>query len=252
MKAQCKYAFLSGLHMRGPVFAVIFVMNTIFITLGLADRLPLAAKITSVSLGGLAIAVMLAACIIGDIAIFRRIFTAPAAYLYALTPAPRWKDLAAGIIAMAVMDIFSMAFVIGSQVWLSLHLAGQDIRQVIINALRENSDYLRYGTGGLLLLLAGYFLVLSIILFSVTVKKSFLYKIPASGFLAFLLAGACVYAVTLSQLLLAPLGSVQRYGIFIIISLGSNQMVIYALLLLLEAAVLFAGTSHLMEKRINI
>jgi len=253
VKAQFKYAFLNGIYIRGPVFAVIFVMNTVFIALGSAGLLPVAARITAVSLGGVAIAVMMAANFIGDINISRRIFAAPGAYLQMLTPAPRWKTLFASIAVMAVMDIVSMAFVIASQVFLALNLAGGEIQSIVVNALRDNPDYLIYGLFGALLIITAYLLVLSIILFAVTAQKSFLYKLPASGFLAFLLAWACVYAVSLSQLVLAPFGSVWRYGIFIIITLGSNVMFMaYILLLLLEAITLFIITSNLLEKRINL
>ena len=253
MKAQFKYAFRSGLYIRGGVFAVIFVMNTVFITLSMAGQLPLAARITAVSLGGVAIAVMVAANFIGDFSIGRRIFAAPGAYLQMLTPAPRWKILLASVVAMSVMDIVSMAFVIGSQVMLALNLVGGEIRNLIASTLRDNPEFVIYGIWGALLIIAGYFLVLSIILFAVTAQKSFLYTLPASGFLAFLLAYACVYAVSLSQLILVPFGSVQRFGIFIIISLGSNVMFIaYILLLLIEAAILFVISSKLLEKRINL
>jgi len=58
MKVQFKYAIRAGLYARGPVFAVIFIMELIFIVLGSLGILPLAAQITAVSLGGTAIAVM--------------------------------------------------------------------------------------------------------------------------------------------------------------------------------------------------
>ena len=252
MKAQFKYAFLSGLYARGGVFAVIFIMNVTFIALGSLGLLPLAAHITAVSLGGVAITVMMAANIIGDIAIVRRMFTAPGAYLHALTPAPRWNILLASIIAMLAMDFTTMAFVISSEVWLSFNLAGNDIWNMVWNYIRENPQNLNYLLWGILLVAAGYLFIVLIILFSVAAKKSVFYKMPASGILSFILACACVYAASLLQLVLTPLGTIERHGIFIILTLGSKAAPLYVLLILLEAAALFIITSKFIEKRINI
>ena len=253
MKAQFKYAFLSGLNARGGVFAVIFIMNTVFIVLGSLGMLPLAAHITAVSLGGVAIAVMMAANIIGDIAIVRCMFTAPGAYLYALTPSPRWKILLASIITMLVMDLITMAFAISSEVWLSFNLAGDDIWNIVLEAIRANAPHLMYVVWGFLLLVAGYLLIVLIILFCSAAKRSIFYMMPASGILTFLLACACVYVISLLQLALTPFGTIERQGIFIILSLGSKaSLPVYVLLTLLEAAGLFVITSKFLEKRVNI
>jgi uncharacterized RDD family membrane protein YckC len=87
---------------------------------------------------------------------------------------------------------------------------------------------------------------------SITAKKSLLFSVPASGLLAFLLACACFYVISLLQLLLIPFGTVQRYGLLILLNLGSNALPFYALLTLLEAAALFVITSKLMERKINL
>ena len=257
MKAQFKYAFLNGIYIRGPVFIIIFIMNFLFIILGSLGLLPFAAHVTAVSLGGAAITLMLVVNIIGDVLIIRSVFSAPGAYLQALTPTPRWKILFISVIIMTLMDLFSMAFVIGSEFWLSYNMIGMsgydELLNIVRAALEENPTYLRYVLLGILMFLAAYLLVLSIVLFCVTAKKSFLYKMPASGILAFLLACLCLYFVSLSQLLLAPFGIVEIHGIFIIITLGPNVIFpIYFLLLLMEASALFVVTSKLIEKRINI
>ena len=252
MKAQFKYTFLSSLYVRGSVFAVIFVMNTVFIILGSLDLLPFAAHVTAVSLGGVAIAVMIAANVIDDVAICRRMFSAPSAYLYALVPVPRWKILLTSIIAMTVMDCITMTFVIISEVWLSFNLVGKGIWQIAVTFFNQNPSGLFYIVWGFLLLLAFYLLGMLIILFCITAKKSVFYKKPASGLLAFLLACGCVYAASLLQLILAPFAVIQRYGIFIILTFGSNMALFYIVLTLLEATALFGVTSKLMEKRMNI
>ena len=252
MKAQFKYAFLTGLFFRGPVFAVIFVMNMTFIILGTLGLLPFPAQVTAVSLGGVAIAVMFAANIGGDVAIGRRMFTAPEAYLYALTPVPRRKILLASVIAMAVMDLISMAFVIVCEVWLSLNLAGIGIWQIVMNAFSSGS-YFVFILWHILLFIAGYILFMMIILFCAAMKKSFFHKLPAPGFLAVLLAIGCFYIVSLLQLLLAPFGTVSMHGLIIYISsVGKAAFPALIFLILLEAAFLFVLTSKFMERRMNI
>jgi len=254
MKAQFKYAFLAGLYFRGPVFAVIFLMNGVFLLLGTLGLLPTAAQITAVSLGGVAIAVMMTACIIGDIAIGRRMFISPESYLHALTPVPRWKTLLASIIAMTVMDIITMAYAVYTEVCLSFILAGGNIWDQIRESLSQNPEMLKYIIMCVILLTALYLLLLMIIMFSVTAKKSFLFKIPASGLLAFLVACGCIYAASLLQLLIAPFSNVQRYLFIIIITPNAASIAIPVLIVLtlLEAAGLFLLTSKLMERKINL
>jgi hypothetical protein len=229
-------------------------MNTVFITLGSLGLLPFAAHVTAVSLGGVAIAVMLAANIIGDVAITRRMFASPGAYLYALTPSPRWKILLASVLTMMVMDLISMTFVITTEVWLSFNLTGIKFWDIIGNAFNTvTPEMLFIIIISVLMLIAGYLLILQIILFCITAKKSILYKLPVSGLLVFLLACGCIYAVSLLQLLIAPFGIIERYAFFFVITFSSNTAyIMYTLLTLFEAAGLFLLTSKLLEKRINI
>ena len=253
MKAQFKYAFITGLYIRGITFAVIFIMDTVFITLGTLGLLPIPALITAVSLGGVAIAAMVTVNIASDVIIARRMFAPVEAYLYLLTPVPRRKMLFAGVITMLVMDFVTTVFVITSEVWMSFNLTGlKEMVGHIVLAFRSNPSAVLCVISAALLITAGYLLVIMIILFCVTAKKSIFYKTPASGLLAFLLACACFYCVSLLLLVLAPFGSVQRYGIFIIITLGGSALPFFILLLLLEAAGLFIVTSKLMERRMNI
>jgi len=76
---------------------------------------------------------------------------------------------------------------------------------------------------------------------------------PASGFLAFLLACGCFYVVSLLQLLLAPFGEVGWQGFLIVITLSPGAAgPLLTLLTLIEAAGLFVLTSKLMERKINL
>jgi hypothetical protein len=252
MKAQFKYALKTGLTFRGAAFTAIFAIDAVFILLGSFGLLPFAAQVTAVSLGGVAISVMLVFNIIGDIAIIRRMFSVPEAYLYALTPSPRREILLASVIVAAILDIVTMAVVITAEVWLSFILAGEEVWRNVWGFINANGSYLLYGLWYVLLLAAGYLLLMMIILFCITAKKSILYAIPASGLLAFLLGCVCCYVVSLLQLVLFPFGTVDRYGLLIILMLGNNALPFYALLTLLEAAALFVITSKLMERKINL
>ena len=264
MKALFKYAFLSGLYVRGPAFAVIFIIYALFILFGSLGLLPVLAHFAGVSLGGIAVAVMLAANIGGDISIARKMFAVPESYLHMLTPVPRGKILLTGVIAMAVMDILTMVFVIFAQAWLAINLAGnivingethdiQGLLQGLWENINVNNTYLLYGIYLILFIIAFYFLVIMIILFCATIKKSLFYKIPASGLLSFLVACGCFYAANLLQLLLAPFSEVQRFGIFIIVSPGGGvALPLLILLTLIEAAGLFILTSKLLERKINL
>jgi len=252
MKAQFKYAFRTGINTRGWVFSVIFVMELVFIVLASLGWLPNAAQITAVSLGGVAIAVMMAFNIISDIAIARRMFNAPGAYLYALTPAPRKQILFSSIVSMLVLDAVTMAAVIIGEVWMAFNLAGEDIPRVVAEAIRANAGQWYYVLLMLAFFIAGYFLFLTIILFSVSVKRSVLSDKPASGLLAALVAAGTVYVLSLLPIILAPFGSVSRFGVFFSVSLGRLGTVLYLVLTCIEAAALFVLTSRLLERKVNI
>ncbi|MCL2006960.1 MAG: hypothetical protein FWG77_02640 [Treponema sp.] len=257
MKAQFKYAFLNGIHLRGPAFAVILTVNLVFIILRSVDMLPFAALITGISLSGVGIAVMLVFNIISDVSMISGMFTAPGAYLMALTPVHRRKNLIANVTVMSLMDLITMGIVIVCTTFLAVNTAEflgfSDIWGIIMMYIREDPTILRNGVYSILMLISGYLLTMSIILFCITARRSFLFTKPVPGLLTFLLGCLCFYAVSLSQLLLAPLGTVDRYTVFITISLGYDAIFpTYFLLLLLPAAGLFIVTSNLIEKRINI
>jgi len=253
MKAQFKYTFQTELHARGYMFTVIFAINLVFILFGSLDLLPEAALITAVSLGGVAIAAMAALNLARDVAVVRRMFASPEAYLSMLIPEPRRKTLLSSVLVMLIMDISTMAVVIAAEVWLAFILSGDDFLRVIWEAFRANFPELLFGLWYVALLIAGYLLVLMIALFSAAARKSFFYGKPAGGLMTAALAVAVAYAVSLSQLVLAAFGTVSRYGFFFTVTLHSRMgFVLFVFLVLLEAAALFVITSKLMERKINI
>jgi len=252
MKAQFKYAFRAGLSLRLPVFAVIFIMFLVFVALGSLGLLPFAAHVTAVSLGGTAIAVMMAFNIVGDVSIARRMFAAPGAYLYALTPVPRRQMLLSSVIAMAAMDVVTMAAVITGEVILSLNLAGGIGDIVWTSIIRASALDVLLGIWAAVCVTAGYLLIMMVILFCISARKSLLYNKPAGGLLTAALAAGIAFVINLSPFLLAPFGEISRFYVFFTITLGRVGSVLFVLLMLIEAAALFVLTSKLLERKVNI
>jgi len=228
-------------------------MNLAFIIPGLLGILPAAALITAVSLSGAAIGVMTVFNIIGDASIFNTIFSTSGAPIYALTPAPRRNTIFASVIAMFVMDFITMAISIAGVVILSINLGGYylglSFLQMIPGSigLSLQSAFIQFAGG-----IATYFFVLMLIMFCKALRKSVLYTKHTGGFLAFLAGVGIFYLLTVSALLVAPFGTVTRLYGFISITVGSLGMSLYALIILIFAAVLFVLTSRLIERKMNI
>ena len=229
-------------------------MNLVFITLGSIGWLPLAGQITAVSLGGIAIAAMMTINIISDVGVFRRMFSAPGAYLYALTPAPRKHILLASVIAAMVMDLVTMTVVITGEVWLSLSLtlASDNDWHILMNAISANPSAMLYVLWGILLSIVSYLLCMMFLLFIITTRKSIFYQKRGGKLLNILLALGTIYALNLLQIILAPFGEVSRFGLFFTVSIDGAGVALYILLTFIEAAALFVITSRLMERKMNI
>ena len=252
MKAQFKYAFLAGSSLRYTAFALIVSLELALgiITLTIAPWLGL--RIVAVSLGGVAISVMLAMNIVGDIAIIRRMYGAPSGYLHALTPAPRWQILLASVLSMAVIDIVTMSVVIALEAWLSMLLGGLGDQTLI--AVLQLADFATVldALRGVALIVCGYLLSVMLILFTVTLRRSLLYQVPAGRFLAFLIGCAIFYAYSLLQVVFIPFGVVERIGWLITVTVSGWMIPLYILYALLGVTGLFVLTAQLMERKLNI
>jgi len=252
-KSSLFYAFRAGASPRLIVFAVILVMNLAFILPGLFGVLPGAALITAVSLSGTAIAVMAVFNIIGDVSIGNSMFSTSGAPFYALTPAPRRNTLLASVIAMFVMDFITMMISIASVVVLSISLGslytGLSFSEMMPDSFGFQLQYalIQFAWG-----IAFYFFIMMLIMFCRAFRKSVLYTKRAGGFLAFLVGIGIFYLLTVSSLLLAPFGTVTWLYGFITVTVGYLGMGMYALLILIFAAVMFVLTSRLLERKMNI
>jgi hypothetical protein len=252
VKAQFKYAFLTGLYTRGAAFAVIMAMNLVFIVLGSCGLLPFAANVTAVSLGGTAIAVMMAINIVSNVMITRRIFAAPSAYIYALAPVPRRKMLLSAVVAITVTDVITMTGVIAGVVWNSLILASGYTTETFWSLVRPGIQDVLFMLSGIALFISGYVLLIMVIMFCVTIRKSVFDNKPAGFILSILTtAGVCVL-LNLTSFLLVPFGTVSRFAWYFTVTVGQSGIIPYTLLMLLQAAALFVVTTKLMERKINI
>jgi len=234
-------------------FGIIFVVNLVFIIMGSFGVLPLAAQITAVSISGTSIGVMAIFNIIGDITIIRRMFSAPGAVFYALTPVPRKKTLTVGLITMFLTDFITMSVSIVSVVILSINLGSH---YTGMDAWSMMSTYGTVSIGNILLpmalLIAFYLYVIMLIIFCTAMRKSVFYNKPAGGLFTFLLAVGIFYITTLTPLLLAPFGDVTRYYAFFTVSVGHLGMGLFALIIFFLAAIMFVFSARLMETKINI
>ena len=255
MKAQFKYSFLNGVHARIYVFAVIFLMHLVFLVFAAFGALPLPAQITAVSLSGTAIAVMAIVNVISDVSIIRQMFGVPKAYLYALTPVPRKKALLANVIAMLVMDVVTMAVSIFGVTLLSLNLASNyqdDLWMYMREGMQTYSAEILYAFWFIALGIASYLLVMTFIIFCVTLKRSVFYQKSFGRALTVLLSLGVLYIFNLSQFALAPFSNITRWGMFFTLWIGGGGIIAWVILLLIQAAALFVVTSKLMERKLNI
>ena len=181
-------------------------------------------------------------------------YTAPGAYIYALTPSQRRNTLLSSVIAIMVMDIVTMAVTITSVVLLSFNLAGDNTGTIVWDSMRTSMPEILLNVLTVTaLLIAFYLFVTMVILFCIIMRKSVFYNKPAGGLLVALLPVAICVIMNFSHWLIAPFGSVTRdSGLFFTITVGYAGMIAYAVLLFIFAAILFIFSSKLLERRINI
>jgi hypothetical protein len=256
MKAQWKYAFMAGWRTRGWVTGISLLMMLVFVLIASAvsaGKLHQAVLIPFMSLGGCAIGAAAIMCVISDTVIIRRMYSAPDAYLFALTPAPSRQKLLANLLTMAVLDVVPLAALITGQVYLSLSFVGGNLWQMVMGIAGLSARDVLFVVWSALTIFAAYLLFMMLILFCITAAKSFLSNVKASGFLAFLLFLGCLYLFSLCQLLLIPFGEATvEFGVFINITLAAGAYPAYFILILAYTAGLFALTSKLMERKLNI
>ena len=91
-----------------------------------------------------------------------------------------------------------------------------------------------------------------LIIFCTSARKSLFYDKRAGGFLTFLMAVGIFYITSLTPLLLAPVAEVTRFYGFFTVTVSYLGMGLYALIIFILAAAMFALTARFMERKINI
>jgi len=247
------YATRAGGTPRLITFAIIFIVNIVFIVLGSLGLLPLAAQITAVSLSGTAIGVIAIFNIISDISIIRSMFSAPGAVFYALTPVSRGKTLAVNVITMLLTDFVTMATSIGSVVILAVNLGSNYTNINFWESIRYYGGLnVTFALLSLALAIVSYLLFMMVIIFCIAVRKSIFYNKRAGGFLAVITGAIVFYIASLTPLLVAPFGNINWFFGIITVTVGNLGMGLYTLLQFTLASILFVITSKIMERKLNI
>ena len=257
-KHTLKYTFKDGLYARGGTFAVIMLINIVFIALGSLGLLPRPAHIVAVSLAGVGVAVMIIINIVCDFATIGDIFTAPKAYLYALTPAPRRATVAAKTLAMFIMDCITSVCTIASTTILSLNLADAYSNRSVWNFISNYNSEITHAmirSSLYIAMLIGAYLLL--VMFIITIRaahRSIFYQKRFSGLFTALAAATAVFLSSILPLALSPLpfARLMRYGMFFIVNLNYAGQIAYTILIFAQAAILFLIATNLIDRRINI
>jgi len=179
------------------------------------------------------------------------VFSAPRGYLPLLTPLPAWKLLLGRIIPAAVMDTIGFLVSLG---WLLHHSFSFAFGFVPIDMgqyVSARDIALGVGAG-----FAAYPLFLIMFCFFRALSKSVFYRVRLRVLLS-LLVTFVIMGTVLSWFgfLLLPFGTMHRVGLLFHISIGSVTgagAAMVVLVLLIQAATLFAATSYLTERKINL
>ncbi|MCD7946685.1 MAG: hypothetical protein LUG13_00090 [Oscillospiraceae bacterium] len=249
MLNEMKYAVRIHLNQRVIALGATVVLNLIFAICGKTGAAGTAGMITGVTLCSLALCGLIIVNIIADVASIRSLFTAPAGYLYTLTPQPRWKVLLGRVLVILIWDLVTLliaAFGVAIQaaIFAGGMIQAQFFYPDLTSSLWSAAIFVLY-----------YALVLLSVFFAAAVAKGLLFRIPGRGFLGFLVFCAVLYVHSVLNLLLSPFAHMSHYGAFFSISItpGANAgMIAFLILMAIELVALFCATTYLMERKVNL
>ncbi len=253
MKAQFKYAIRSGLGLRAAALLGTLVINAVFAAAGLTGLVSENVMILGVVLSSLSLCAVFAINIISDALGFRNIYDAPHGYLFAMTPVKHWKILLPRIVSYAVMDAISLAIAITGVVLQSNILDGSLTGGAVTRITMQSfsADIFLFGMG-----LLGYAYIMLLVVFSQALKSTVFYHMRGRGVLAGLCVLAVAWAFNLTGFLFMPIGMFQGWSwIFYSITLNVNNplhVAAYYIVSLAKISALFAASSALAERRINL
>ena len=250
MLKQIYYSIREHLSSRLIALLVLLGVNLLFAILTIGASQGSGVMITAVVFSSLALAYAIILNMLVSFAGVHEVFSAPKGYHVLLAPVPAWKIILGRALPSAVIDIAMMAIGIPLVVWHSLRLAGMPGSTVT-----QHASLTRDILFGVVVVLAGYMVLLMAYCFFRSLSKSLLHRLPLRNFLGILLTFAALWVVgSATNLLLLPFGRVEVWGFLVHISLGSSAMarLMYILVSLLQAAVFFLASARLMERRLNI
>jgi hypothetical protein len=226
------------------MLGLIILFNVVCGTLGSLGLYGEGWKIAAVTFSSIFMAGLVVVSVITVARAYNSIFSAPLAYNTLLVPVPRWKIILSRIITIVLFDLVSYVIGIAGIVWQSLILTGHGLQR---GALNEAGLWLMLG-------MAAYLLLLSVIFYVSAVHSALSCK-RLGKVLAFFASWGSLYLLTFLSAVLIPFTGFERYGVLFSISLNvgwNTPTMVYTGLIVFVSAFLFAVTSSLAERRINI
>ncbi len=249
MLNEMKYAVHIHLNQRVIALGATVVLNLIFAICGITGASGTVGMIIGVTLCSLSLCALGIVNIIADVASIRSLFTAPAGYLCALTPQPRWKVLLGRVLVILIWDLVTLAIASLGIVLQASTLAGNIIQ------LQSSTSDISTMLWTVVIFVLYYALILLAVFFAAAVAKGPFFRLPGSGFLGFLVFCAVLYVHSLLNIVLSPFAQMSRYGAFFSISItpGTNAgMIAFVILIVIELVALFCASVYLMERKVNL
>ena len=244
MYKQLYYGTKNGFNLRVITLLIVIAINLIlFISANPSLNVSIAIVMTVSSFSFIGLVFV---NLIVTFSNLHKIFSPPDSYFTLLAPVSSYKILLGNIIPSVLFD--SIGFVVGVG-WMLLHavrFSGWDTTGEFTGL-----GYLWFAVA---IILIGYAILLVAFTFLKTISRSVFYRFPLRRLFSLAATFAAMLALSWLNLLLVPFGIVERFGIFIAISLQTSHLDAFLvfLVMLLQAAILFFATAYLMDRRMNI
>jgi len=181
---------------------------------------------------------------------FNEIFKAPKSYLTVLTPIPTWKIILGRIIPSVFIDIISFSIALLFIILMGTHISS-DMSVGDIGNMSGHTVYVIY----LFVMAAAYYgLFITIGVFWEAVTRSVLHNIPMRKFIGGVVTLLVLLVLSWSNMLLAPLGEVNNFGLLFNVEIYNAQpwhMIPLALLVFAQTAALFVAAVKLINRSFN-
>jgi hypothetical protein len=255
MKAQFKYAVLQNLDQRAYALGATVLICAVFSLLSVMGVANETVLTLGVVLESLALCGVFAVNIIADVQGFSSILGSPQGYLNILTPVRSWKPLLARLVTYVLEDLFSLAVAITSLVFQIMVFDSEygDVFHMGVRGMTSHDLQMAALFVGMAVL--GYAYILMLAVFGASLKSGPFSSVRFGSLLVLLCVAAAAWALNLFNFALAPFGMVNAWNSVFTISLNMSSplhVAMYDLVSLIKVAALFATSSLLIERRINL